>query len=279
MRFIRILTPDISEAKVNFVNSLLKKKISNDYVMESVFIPMIIHPDSPVQLFYRSFWCDLYLKQPDHRIYPDIYDVEQPDELDGSHPIGRSVIYMSLSECLQFINQVTPPALQKDIPSNTESIEAIQKLMQFFLFEEKDNKLRAYYATTFYKVFHLEMFENNWEPDFKKIAFIREKMKTYELDDYGAIVASLDASMKSLSEIINFKDDEWFEIPRAKIQMTFHADTDDDIWTLYDFLNLEHFHICHLYCSEIGLFVSAYCDHVSSDTRRFIKSIYSEIMK
>ena len=103
-------------------------------------------------------------------------------------------------------------------------------------------------------------------------------MKTYDMEHYGTMVASVEASIKSISEILKIEDKH--DLDGNYTQLTFHADTDDDIKLLYEFLDVNHFRICNLYCDEkIGFFVSAYTNNLSYDARCFIHSIYSEIMR
>ena len=279
MKFIKLYHPEISQGKINFIDSLLKRRIPNDQLLEQTYIPLIIKPDSPIQLFYRTLWCDVYLRRKVSVLYPDINTVwERTDLFNEDPPEDEYLVYMSISECIQYINEVTPPALKKDIPQNIQSIESIYKLMHFFLFEETNPKQVAYYTTAFYKIFRFQIFDTNWTPDFKKISFIRERMKTYDMENYGTMVASVEASIKSISEILKIEDRQGLN--ENYTQLTFHADTDDDIKLLYEFLDVNHFRICNLYCDEnIGFFVSAYTNNLSYDARCFIYSIYSEIMK
>ena len=281
MKFIQLYHSEIPDYRIQFINSLLKNRIANDYILESTYIPLSVMVDSPIQLFYRSMWCDMYLRRSFHTIYPDIMSHYTRDELYPEDPPQMlSMVYMSISECIQYINEVTPPVMKKDIPENTTSIESIYNLMHFFLFEEKDPSRLAYNTTTFYRIFHMELTPSLWEPNFKKIAFMRNKIKTYDMN-YGTMIASIDASSKPLDLIIGYDENDVIQpLHNAYIQMTFHADADDDIWFLFSFLGENHFHICNLYCDEnVGFFVSAYANVIDYDTRKFIKSVYSELLQ
>lgn len=276
MKFIR-LEDAVRPLSVGFINSLLKRNMKNDKLLESQYFMLRIKIDSPIQLFYRTMWCDLYLRRFDHdknwAIKPD---PEMFCDVMEEAPEGEYNVYISLSECLQYINAVTPPRLKDQIPENTSSIKKIYDLMHFFLFEDVNDKSQhVKYMTEFYRVFHFEMFDNGWEPDFKKIAFMRENIKTYDIENYGTFIGSIDASSVSLDEIMKGSP-----VRTSDIQMTFHADTDEDIRLLYEFLESNDFTILNLYCDEnVGFFVSAYTYGINVDIANFVESIYSELLK
>lgn len=276
MKFIR-LEDNVRPLSARFIDSLLKRNMKNDKLLESWYFKLRIKADSPIQLFYRTLWCDLYLRRFDHdRNWATRPEPEMFCDVMEDAPEGEYNVYLSLSECLQYINAVTPPRLKDQIPENTSSIKKIYDLMHFFLFEDvNDKSQQVKYMTEFYRVFHFEIFDNGWEPDFKKIAFMRENIKTYDIENYGTFIGSVDASSVSLDQII--KDGPH---PNASLQMTFHADTDEDIQLLYEFLEMNDFTILNLYCDEnVGFFVSAYVYGINVDIVNFVESIYSELLK
>lgn len=279
MYFSSIQNPDITVAEGKFIDLLLSKGITNTKIMESTYFRIGVDIDSPIQLFYRELWTQTYLRRVDEDAYPERYDLKEPDDLFNEDlPERRFLVYVSIAECLEFINSVTPPALHKDIPDNTKSINAIYDLMKFFLFKEKDPKLVALYKSTFYRVTHMEMFDSNWTPDFKKLALIRKIMneKGYDKDNYGTFIGYIDASDLSIEDLTN---PDKSKDTRHHVQMIFNADTDEDIRELYNWLSMDRFTICNLYCdTNIGLVVSAYTDNIgNTDITDFIEYIYSSL--
>ena len=240
MYFYSIQNPDITVAEGKFIDSLLSKGITNTKIMESTYFRFGVDIDSPIQLFYRELWTQTYLRRVDEDAYPERYDLKEPDDLFNEDlPESRFLVYVSIAECLEFINSVTPPALHKDIPDNTKSINAIYDLM---------------------------------------IALIRKIMneKGYDKDNYGTFIGYIDASDLSIEDLTN---PDKSKDTRHHVQMIFNADTDEDIRELYDWLSMDRFTICNLYCdTKIGLVVSAYTDNIgNADITNFIEYIYSSL--
>lgn len=250
--------PRINERTRNFVNSLLKSKIFNDRVFENCFLEAQVQLDSPIQMYYRQLWNEVYMKHQDaHR------------------PISKNnetTIYMSISECIKYLHTITPPAMLDKLNEQLVSIDFIYDMMTFYLMHEENPGLRAYNLTTFYSVFHMEVFPTNYKPDYKKIAFVREKIKTYP---YGEILGLVDICTKPISEIMEITE---YDQPKTYIQMTFHVDTEEDLLKLYDFLWTNDLEICDLHCEDIGLFVSAYATHILPPVSSMIKMIYSQLI-
>lgn len=258
MKFLSMNKPTINETKRNFINSLLKSKIFNDRIFENCFFTATVQLDSPIQMYYRKLWNEVYLKQPE------------------SHaPISKNnetTIAMSLSECIKYLHQVTPPAMLDKLNDQLVSIDFVYDMMTFYLMNEENHGLKAYNLTTFYSVFHMEVFHTNFEPNFKVIAWAREKIKSYPV---GEILCIVNQSTKQISEIMeNTKYDQ----PKTYIQMTFHVDREDDLIKLYDFIWTNDIEICDLHCTEIGLFVSAYASHILPPVSEMIKWIYKQLI-
>ena len=278
MKFIKLGKIIADEEIKNFANLLLEKHIQNDKLFESLYFPLTIHPDSLVQMFYRTFWTDTYLRRGEHT-YPDIVDIHEHDDLFNElPPEDESIVYLSISECINYIHMATPSTLQDKIPENIKSIESIWKLMHFFLFEEDNPQRKMYNISTFYSVFHMEIFDTNYKPDFKKFAMLRKMIQTYDIENYGTMLGIVDTSTRSISDIMEKVPDQR-GMMYGHIHMSFHVDTEEDFQILYDFLRSNFFTINGLYCEDIGLFVSASTDTIQYDVATYITSIYSQLMK
>ena len=249
----------MDDLKESFINQLLAKKIFNDHMFENYFIFSICDLDSPIQLYYRILWAELYLKQESEN-----YVIHNDNQVH---------LKLSLSECLKYIQTVTPPAMLDKVNQQLTTIDSIIDLMKFYLIDETDRGLKAYNLTTFYSVFHTEVFETNYKPDFKKISFVRDKLKRYS---HGEILGLVDASTASIQSILKSESREMFG--EEWIQMTFHVDTEDDLRMLYPFLCNNYFRICDLHCEDIGLFVSAYADTITPDVVNMIRVTYSQLL-
>ena len=258
MEFLTMNKPRINERHRNFINSLLKLKIFNDRVFENVYLEATVKLDSPIQMYYRKLWNEVYLKQ------------QKPQGIISKD--NQVTIMLSISECIKYLQTITPPAMLDQLNEQLVSIDFIYDMMCFYLIHETDKGLKAYNLTTFYSVFHMEVFPTNYKPNFENIAMVRKMLKTYS---DGEILGLVDACSKPVKEIMeNTKYDQ----PKAYIQMTFHVDTEDDLHLLYDFLWRNDLEICDLHCTDIGLFVSAYATHILPPVSNMIKVIYSQLM-
>lgn len=254
MQIQQIYLPTCDGKLTQFVNDLLSKKIFNDRVFENYFFSASVILDSPVQLFYRTLWEQVYLKQSD-----SITVITKDNHIQ---------LRMSMSECIQYIQQATPPAFKEQLETELTSVDAVYDMLKLYLMEKSDRS--ALNMTLFYRVFHLEIFETNFRPNIKKIAFARERVKEYQ---HGEILGLVDVSSKSIAEII--EDTKWDQL-KTYVQMTFHVDTEDDMIRLYHYLWKNDIEICDLYCNELGLFVSAYSLHVTPSLALMIKSTYDQ---
>lgn len=252
MKFIDIYQTDAHGKEIQFINMLIKKQIFNDDVFENHFITADVILDSPVQVFYRTFWEKMYLKRKESTIIMRNKTAK---------------IKMSISECIQYLQEITPPNLRDLLTQNMKSVDAIHKMMVDFL-KNEDDPQHPYYLTKFYEVFHMNLFNNAWIPDYKKIAFARNIVK-------DEILCLVDASTESIDMICNGSHN----ISNNFIQVTFHVDTDEAIEKLYSYLWHTGMTITGLQCSEIGLFVSAYSDTIDELIAEIIKNTYSHFMK
>lgn len=253
VKITKIHSPRGSTSEINFIDQLIQKRIFNDALFEEIFIQASVILDSPVQMFYRKLWETAYLKRP-----------YSTDVMNDKH----AIVMMSISECIQYLQEITPPKMRNLLDDNMTSVKSIQQMMTDFL-TNTDDKLYPYYLTKFYDVFHLNIFENAWIPDYKKIAFARKIVQ----DD---ILCLVDASSISIQTIIeephNIKSDVW-------IQLNFHCDTEDGMENLYRFIGNNDIHISGVQCNDIGLFVSGYTSRLCPALANMIANVYAQFMK
>lgn len=254
MEFIKIFPPCGNHEEIKLANQLIQKRIFNDALFEEIFIQASVILDSPVQLFYRDLWENAYLKRP------DMLSVVANK---------RTTIMMSISECIQYLQSITPPKLKDLLDQNTQSIEGIYQSIVGVLDNDRTNPRYAYNITKFHEVFHLNMFENAWIPDYKKIAFARTKVHDEILCLVDASTISIDAIMK---ESHDMETDVW-------LQLNFHCDTEDGIENLHRFMRNNDIHISGVQCSDIGLFVSGYTSRLCPALRNMIRDVYTQFMQ
>jgi len=279
LTFVNLQKPVCSDDLHKFADMLLEKGIINDKLLESIYIPLIVRPYSAAQMIYRAFWSETFLRRDFKTSYQNRGDGGPDwvmDDLFQELPPEAEVpVMMSISECIDFIYKATPAALQEKIPENIKSIQNIWDLMHYFFFEEKDPRLSTYNLTTFYSVFHMEAFENRYKADRKRIKFLRSLIKKYDMDNYGTLLGCVDASTIEIDKIMEQSDSD--ETTPAYVQMSFHANVEEDIEILYDFLCMNEFSITGVECDQTGVYVSAYCQCLNHDICNFIKSIYSNL--
>lgn len=280
MRFVEIHDPTCSKKCIQFADMLLSRGIHNDRLFESIFIPIIINQEDndtlTVRLFYRSLWSESYLRREGALAYPNINDYYQGDELDYyAIPEGYRVVLASVAECIQYIYQVTPPSFQKDVPDNIKSINSIMGLMHFFLLDKQEPAVKSYNVTSFASIFRMEMFDNNYQPDIKKFAFLRKQISKYNEEYFGKIIGIVEASSVPVVDIVNRNV---ISVKEEYIQMSFHADTEEDIELLYDLIVDNGFSLTGVACNDLGIFVSAYANKITDETALFVQTIYSQIL-
>lgn len=265
MKITSVGLPNISTTKKQFVNAILEQRLKNDHILENTFINISIVLDSPIQLFYRVLWEVGYLRRTP--AYP---------KLSRGNTV---VIRFSISECISYIYQVTPPALQKDIPDNITSIEKIRDLMEYFLITEQRNRgtdqaVKTRYISVFFMISHMEIFDTAWTPDFNKISFVKKRVKSFP-NEHQQFIGVVDTSTIPIKELI---ETDPYAALNSFIQLSFHADTEKDFVDMYRFFELTGFVICNLYCDEnIGLVVAAYTDKITPKTVFYIKNIYDQL--
>jgi hypothetical protein len=257
MEIRKIFLPTCDGKLTQFVDDLLKRHIFNDRLFETYCFTANVILDSPVQLFYRTLWEQVYLKTKDA-----VMVISKDNSVQ---------LRLSMSECIQYIQKATPPAFQDKLKDELTSVQSVYDMMNMYLMDTKSDRY-GFNLTLFYRVFHLEIFETNFIPDYKKIAFARDRIKEYP---YGEILGLVDVSSKSIAEII--ADTKWDQL-KTYVQMTFHVDTEDDIVRLYHYLWKNDLEICDLHCEDIGLFVSAYATHVTPSLAKMIEMIYKQFM-
>jgi len=252
MIFKDIQPTDESPKKIQFVDMLIQKKIFNDAIFDDVMMYAEVVLDTPVQMFYRKLWVDVYLRR-------------NPCTTVLDH--NKTIIEMSLSECIQYLQEITPPKLRDVLNKDMTSVQNIYEMMRDFLMK-MDDPNHPYYLTKFYEVFHMNLFQNAWTPNYKKIAFLRSVAKT-------DITCLVDASTVSINAIINGEvlpyQSEW-------LQLTFHSDDEDSMEELFRYMNTCDIHITGVQCNDIGLFVSGCTSRITPYLIDLIRDTYSKII-
>ena len=254
MRFIEFHKPSCDKKTIEFIDMLINKKIFNDAVFETCFIQAEVELDSPVQMYYRTLWETMYLRRS-----------RSCDIINNKH----AIIMMSISECIQYLQEITPPKMRKLLDDEMTSVSKIQEMITGFLQDTTDPN-HPYYLTKFYEVFHLNLFNNAWIPEYKKISFVRNNIH----DD---IICLVDAATESINTMLS--ESENCEFAPFWAQVTFHTDTEDGMELLYRFLWHNDLHISGVQCNDIGLFVSAYTNRLCPGLSKAIKRTYTLMMK
>lgn len=263
MEFYELNGPNRASAnQIAFIDRLIAKEIFNDILFEETTLSLHVKLDSPVQAFYRLLWETLYLKRK---------PVARPLDHDN-----KTIIMMSLSECIQYLQAIQSYIDKMEIYKDYRTTIApkIDLTTVSGIIESMNNVLRSvnnsdypYYITKFHEIFHLDMWQNNWTPNYAKISVAREF-----IDD--PILAIIEASAMKTSEIM--KLDKPFA-DNAYIQITFHVDTLYDMIELYRLIGNNDLKLTGVQCNDIGLFVSAYSARICAPIAKLVGDIYGQL--
>ena len=124
-----------------------------------------------------------------------------------------------------------------------------------------------FYVTEFHRIFHLDMWQNNWIPAYDKISVAREFID-------APILAIVDASSMSVYDIMRLSA---ACTRNAYIQLTFHVDTLEDMVSLYHMINNCDLKLIGIQCNDIGLFVAAYAPYICSPIAKLVGDVYGQL--
>lgn len=140
-----------------FIDPLLKKGLSDDYLFDRVFIELSIKKTTAdiVNWFYRLLWESCYIKST----MPS--NIHQPKN-------GELNIIISLSEAIAFIKAATPPIMQSRIPTAIVSVDEIIKTLITFLCEDNRGE-EQHYIDIFKNTIRFKVFDTVEPSDLKKM--------------------------------------------------------------------------------------------------------------
>lgn len=144
---MEILRINKLECDEQFIDSLLKKEIMDDYLFDRVFIQIDIkrNPADIVNWFYRLLWESCYIKMTRHS-----NEIEQTE--------NELHILITLSEAISFIKSATPPIMQSQISEAMSSVDEIVNNLRFFLCE-KHNGEEIHYQDIFRNIIRYKVYE------------------------------------------------------------------------------------------------------------------------
>lgn len=153
----------------NFIDPLLSKGISDDYLFDRVFIKIRIKRTAAdiVNWFYRLLWESCYIKST------ITSNVVQPDK-------DTLNVIISLSEAIAFIKAATPPLMQSRIPTAIVSVDEIIKTLNTFLCEDNKGE-EQHYIDIFKSTIRLKVFDTVPMPDAKKMSKLAPSVDGYTI--------------------------------------------------------------------------------------------------
>ena len=161
---IKVLT--ISEPEDTFVDELLYRGVSNDYLFERTFFEVRIVTDDLIGILYRRLWETIYLRM----------DENSSSIIIGNNDENTFALRISLSEALGFIKQATPPQLVKLIKESTQSLHDICEVLKEFLINDKG--VGCDYLGIFKNYTHLCEFDTIFNENTEKIDYLFELNKS-----------------------------------------------------------------------------------------------------
>lgn len=238
------MSTDLNDSTIDFINESMEKQSLNDVMLNNHHL--LIHLDvnetfKPIQLLYRNLWQTAYLNDPSFIRY------------------NHSIISISLSEAIGYINMATPPILKKDIPKQLSSIKAIIDIMSYLLNEDAQ---KEYNQSLFINYMKLDKFETVWNGRNDIVNEIRNTVDSKHPDQ--PLICIHDVKRHNISQIIM----------NGKLHNDIEEIVNTTIFTSYDILSIKiSNNTSNMLFGEPMIWVKAFCQNRSEETTKRIESL------
>lgn len=227
--------PDNNESTIDIINSLLKKGMFIDPVYHDSFFEVSVSIDSVDELkglLFRMLYEQVYLKSC---LY-STYDVKT----------NECIIYLSLSEAIDYLYKATPPVLQNTVEDAISSIDSILECLEIFLTDNTGNMLVTY-LSYFIKTIHAYPFESTATYDVTRA----HKLMNFQ-HDKNQLIFDIELSNNSFKSVDDILHNEFI----FGTMYCSHEVLETHINSIM--ILLKHFGISNIYSDEKGLYISVY---------------------
>ena len=187
MEFIQV-KPTINSS---MVNKCLKSSIPNDVVFDDSKLILEFKLKTSreyVELIYRKMYERMYLRW-----------LSSPSSILNSH-YETVEIFISISEAINYIMQVTPPIFRNRAKTEITSIDKICEMLEMYLSVNDNNSNSEYNMSLFKRIIHMEIYETKWpyKNTGERIEFIRDN---YCQNKKCPIIGVIDVALKPIEDI------------------------------------------------------------------------------
>lgn len=249
---IKSIQEPVRNNQTALADMLLAKKRFNDPLFESIAYRITVALDEPLQAFCRLFWESSCIKT-NFKNYV-------------LHADNTIMLNCTLSECIKFVRDVTPPRFMKQVDDEM-SVENIRDFLNLYLINS-DADTSNYNTQVFQQDMGLNYIDSGYQPDFGKLEFLMSK-------NVGTIITLVDACTVPFGDLFN-KDPS--EIDGA-IQLTVQAISTKDCIDAYDFINNARLIVDRVYWDpKHGICTSCYTTNITPEIVNKIKECYKSIV-
>lgn len=251
----------IEEPEDTFVDELLFRNVSNDYLFERTFYEMRIVTDDLKGMLYRRLWETVYLRMDENSGFVSTRDNDE----------NFITLKISLSEALSFIKQATPPRLVKYINESTQSLHDICEVLKEFLINDKG--VCCDYLGMFTKHIHFCEFETIWNENTEKVDYL------FELNE-SCVTCSIVTSNTPLNDFMDFDYKIYHDVSTQLLCCCY--DSMASLLTLFRLYLHDDYKIINVKVIDNKIYFMMYINidqHCETDIRHLKTSIRSSYLK
>ena len=257
---IKLLKPSNTE----FINSLLEHHQPNNFLFDKCIIALYITNIQPWKVINRQFWEQVILKRTGDDLSP--IRIKQITDSDA-------IIFISLTEALDYIEGVTPPIFKKKVNDTITSVDDVIKMLEMYLMEDNQYNVDYFLAST---GFNSNATNGNYDDTrIEKIKQIHSKMNIVAVIDCSSSksVKSSEDAKSHLQSLLTGVIDE-------AVQCTIEASGIPAITILKTILDSDYIRFVNLNTSESGpgpvVKATIYCSSLKScrSLRALLKKMY-----
>lgn len=238
--------------KTALADMLLAKKRFNDPLFESIAYKITVILDEPLQAFCRLYWesCCTKTDFNDYVLHAD----------------NSITMNCTLSECIKFIRDVTPPRFMKQVDDEM-SIENVRDFLNLYLVNS-DVDTTNYNIQVFKQDMGVNYIESGYVPELSKLEFLMSR-------NVGTFITLVDACTVPFDSLFA-KDPS--EIDGA-IQLTVQASSMKDHIEAYDFIGKAKLIVDRVYWDpKHGVCVSCYTNAINQTIVEKIRECYRSLV-
>ena len=249
---IKSIQEPVRNNQTALADMLLAKKRFNDPLFESIAYKITVILDEPLQAFSRLYWesCCTKTDFTDYVLHAD-----------------KSIMMnCTLSECIKFIRDVTPPRFLKQVDDEM-SIENVRDFMNLYLINS-DVDTTSYNLQVFQQDMGLNYIDSGYIPELSKLEFLMSR-------NVGTFITLVDACTVPFSDLFE-KDPSTID---GAIQLTVQASSMKDHVEAYDFIGKTQLIVDRVYWDpKHGVCVSCYTTKINPEIINKIKECYGSLV-